>query len=665
MNGTTPPTSANTRSPAKKVVRRRPATTNIFDTATTTRLGLPTAARTNGQVTPGSVAVSNGTPTPPPGANDEVTGFTDPAVLGNQKQYQDYKLVTTKRELLEGLRYHVLDLVDQQQVDIRNTKLFTPPIHLHRRDPRTTIASNRPEDVPEVKDGLNAEQREELSRRKEARKVEREQNLAQIAPAQASRKTAAKLRIKQVYQSTLSEADKRRIQTNYEEKLPWHLEDFDAQHVYVGENQPASSHLHAALVFERSSELFRYVPIEKVYKFAPKKKEVPKMSYEDALRVRRKQEVANHTKWLAGVEDKSEVRRKHNKEQQVARHLYSGANADAKGAGRTGEEADQDFSADELFADDEEGDTNVIKDEDEKLAERRIKEDQLKANYFEVKDEQEYDQEQQESDAEERRRKLGSKKIRKALEKHEHDYNHASDSEYSSSSEESEEERERLEAERRRNLEKGPLVEVSARGGSNANTPSRRLEKKADLLSSGEGRSRKRPGSPNLSDASATDASSRNKKAKTQHLSALQVGSSTGSRAGSPVNVPSSSAPVTLKFRNAAAAGAGSDTDGALSERSRKMKKSKIRDGSSLTHRADSPAVPSRPSSTAPTTSMPSAEEIKDVIRNAAATGGLGVQELIGRVSHPQGMQKDFIQLVKSVARVAEGQNGKKILVLK
>lgn len=599
------------------------------------------------------------------GATDETTGFTDPAVLNNQKQYQDYKLITTKKELLEGLRYHILDLVDRSQVDIRNTKWFTPPIHLHRRDPRSTVAPTKQEDAPEIKDGLNAEQREELNRRKEARKVEREQNLAQIAPAQSTRKMAAKLRIKQVYQSTLSEADKRRIQTNFEEKLPWHLEDFDAQHIYVGENQPASSHLHAALVFERGAELFRYVPIEKVYKFAPKKKEVQTMSYEEALRIRRKQEAANHTKWLAGVEDKSDVRRKHTREQRIARHLYSGANADAKGAGRTGEEADQDFSADELFADDEEGDTNLVKDEDEKLAERRIKEDQLKANYFEVKDEQEYDQEQQESDAEERRRKLGSKKIRKALEKHEHDYNHASDSEYSSSSEESEEERERLEAERRREAEKGQMQDVSARSGSNANTPSRRTEKKSDLLSSGEGRSRKRPGSPNLSDASATDASSRNKKAKTQHLSATQPASSTASRAGSPANVPSSSAPVTLKFRNPSAVGAGSDTDGALSERSRKIKKSKHRDGSSLSYRADSPAVPSRPPSTAPTMSMPSAEEIKDVIRIAAVTGGLGVQELIGRVSHPQGMQKDFIQLVKSVARVAEGQNGKKILVLK
>ena len=49
-------------------------------------------------------------------------------------------------------------------------------------------------------------------------------------------------------------------------------------------------------------------------------------------------------------------------------------------AGRGGEDADFDFDEKEDFADDEEGDLFLEKDDEEKAAERKILEDQKKAN---------------------------------------------------------------------------------------------------------------------------------------------------------------------------------------------------------------------------------------------------------------------------------------------
>ena len=115
-----------------------------------------------------------------------------------------------------------------------------------------------------------------------------------------------------------------------------------------------------------------------------------------------------------------------------AKKLFTGENKTNKFAGRTGEDVDWDNDDDGgLFADDEEGDHFAIKDEDEALAEKRVKEDHLKANLFDIKEEKEYDEEEAEEQKEEEQRKMQSRGYRKLLEKHEHNFNHASDSEYS------------------------------------------------------------------------------------------------------------------------------------------------------------------------------------------------------------------------------------------
>ena len=96
------------------------------------------------------------------------------------------------------------------------------------------------------------------------------------------------------------------------------------------------------------------------------------------------------------------------------------------------------------------------------------------------------------------------------------------------------------------------------------------------MKKSSSSRSLKRPGSPNLSDASGTDASTRKKKHKSKHLASTQP-TPGPSRPMSPANVPpNSSAPQNLDpssaavnkvRRRVAGSNAGSDTDNVLSDR--------------------------------------------------------------------------------------------------
>lgn len=419
------PVNGTSTAPVQKK-RIKKNTTNPFAVARQPGGARPTPIA-NGRPTP----VSRASPTPTVLKPGQYSGFSDPKV----GKYTDYRLVVTKKDLMDGLRHHILHLADNKKnVDIRDQSQFPRPAHLHRRDPLADSAGLLKDEQAEIRDGLTVNEREEQSKKNELRKQEREANLAQIAPTQSSRKGIKQtLRTKQVYHKEYTEEEKRRIQTNYEEKLPWHLEDFDGKHCFVGENQGPSAHRHVAFAYERQdagNAKFRLVPVEKVYEFRPKRKVVQAQTLEE-IEAAMKKKRAIMPEWLERLDQKSVLKKK--EQQSRVGGMYTGAVNNNKYAGRTGEGADMDFDDDELFADDEEGDIVKLEDEDEDLAKKKIKEDQLKANYFEVKDEREFDEEEEAEQREEQARKENFRKIRRALEKHEHDYNHASDSEYSDS----------------------------------------------------------------------------------------------------------------------------------------------------------------------------------------------------------------------------------------
>ncbi len=359
-----------------------------------------------------------------------VSGFSDPNGTVDGVVYHDYKVVTTKRELLNGLRYHVLQFSGDRPIDIRNEADFTRPVRLHRRDPRAIpTEQTRGENGQDIKDGLDVEEREEFDKRKEARRLEREANLAQVAPSfdPGKRSNMIKKKTAQVYNRDYTPEERRKMQSNYEEKLPWHIEDFDNKHCYVGSNQTGSSNIHAAFVFEQSLDAangrFRVFHIEKMYQFKPRKT-FKTMTIEEAENAMKKK--GRDPKWL--IDRKEANLRDAQLEQLSRRNKAFFGSKDDTAAGRGDEAADLDFNMEEDFADDEEGDMFFEKDEDEKLAESRIKEDQLNANIFGIKEETEYDKAEEKERREKEKKKLISKGIKKALEKREKNFDHASDS---------------------------------------------------------------------------------------------------------------------------------------------------------------------------------------------------------------------------------------------
>ena len=372
-----------------------------------------------------SASPSKGSPPP----EERASGFSDPTLAPGT--FRDYKVVTTKRGLLEGLRFHLLQFAGDKEIDIRDESEFTRPVRLHRRDPKSNAQGQVKEEGDEPKDGMDKAEREELNARKEARQKERELNLAQIAPsANAGKKSAPfKKGTQQVYTRDYTAEDRRRIQNNYEEKLPWHLEDFDNKHCFVGSHQSGSSNVHAAFVYEPSVDSatgkFRLLPVEKLYNFKPKRdKIIPEMTIEE-VELAMKKKTGRIPDWLAKQEELRMRERQIEKVEKQSRGLFSGAQRETI-AGRQGEEADFDFEDD--FADDEEGNLFEDKDEDTKVAEKRIKEDQLKANLFDLKEEKEYDMEEELERKQEEIRKKRDKEMNRTLELREKNYNHASDS---------------------------------------------------------------------------------------------------------------------------------------------------------------------------------------------------------------------------------------------
>ena len=435
-NGTDMPHTNGAPQPVKRRVKK--SHTNPF--ATARQPGQ--SARPNGLPTPsqkqnGAPAASRPAPSKmlPALGSDTVSGFTDPAVVGGGSQYTDYKLVATKKDLLEGLRFHLMHM-DDKSVDIRNSSEFAQPAHLHRRDPRFDAQGMIRDDQLDLKDGLNPEEREALKVKNEQRKQERAANLAQIAPTQTARRNVPlKMKTRTVYKADLSVEDKRRIQTNYEEKLPWVLEDFDNKHAFVSENQGPLANRHVAFVLESQPDTkqprFRLVPVEKVYEFKPKRTAPRIGTIEEAETLMKSRK--SLPLFLELQQREQQIKQQRAMKSDSSK-LFVGESKTNKYAGRTGDEADWDNDSDGgLFADDEDGDViRDVKDEDEVAADKKIREDQLKANFFEVKQEQEYDEEEAEELKEEALKKE-NRGIFKILEKHEHNYNHASDSEYSSS----------------------------------------------------------------------------------------------------------------------------------------------------------------------------------------------------------------------------------------
>ncbi|EFW15038.1 hypothetical protein D8B26_004595 [Coccidioides posadasii str. Silveira] len=619
------------------------------------------------------------TPKPPPipSADDmTVNGFSGPLLCQN---YVDFALVTTKRAMKEGLKHHVAKFLSKKNIDPRDESQFTRPVRLQRRDPRATTEPppiERQQNAQKGREGnLTEAEREALEAKKAARAKEREENLAQIAPSASGgpkRTNVPKQRIQQVFKSEMTPEEIAKARVKYEEALPWHLEDFDNKNTWVGKYEAAMSETYAMFVLEQNGKL-RLVPIDKWYKFSGKNP-FKALTIEEAEKYMSKK--IKDPRWFM---EKEQERKQERELADFAkqRKVYTGRVV-SSGVGEGGEGDDMDFEEDR-FADDEE---HVVVEEDEeaKLAEKRIKKDQLKANVFNLRDERDYEAEENQERREKEALKEFGKKVRKALQRREKNYDYSSGSDANPWSEDEntdESEAERIRAEE----EKKEGEKSSAPQTKGTSTPSDR-GKFTDALKKGPTQQmKKRPGSPNVSDASGTDTP--RKKAKNKHIGQplSTTGSKPGSRPMSPAPSTTTSAtqrkqdatkPAGKKRMRSGTGGAGSGSDaergaasGAEVSDSAVAKKLKInppgvssKRGTPAGSRAGSPPVrPSTPATAttaAPVGSFPTHAEVHAAIPPTGISSG----DLLKLFRHRLGDMKTnypkFIAIVKEVGVFAK-----------
>ncbi|KAL5335665.1 hypothetical protein BJX70DRAFT_309694 [Aspergillus crustosus] len=521
----------------------------------------------NGQVRrsfptrPASTTVQTGGINIPQAKSDfAANGFSGPLL---SETYVDYPLVISKRAIKEGLKHHIARFASKKMVDPRDESQFTRPVRLQRRDPRTRL-HDTDTDKGQLGQRLSSEtsnqiddiEREDMEARKVAREKERADNLAQIAPSVGSapkRTNVPKQKTQQVFKTDMTAEEIAKTRIKYEEALPWHMEDFDNKNAWVGNYEAALSETHAVFILESTGKM-TMIPVEKWYRFNAKN-QFKALTIEEAEKFMAKK--IKDPRWFM-EKQQEQAQRKELEQFAKQRKVYAGKQGSPAAEGL--EAGEMDFEEDR-FADDEEHDDLFNEDEDAKAAEKRIKQDQLKANIFDLKDEKEYEQEEQREKREKEARRVLGKKVRKALKKREKNYDYSSGSDanpYTDEESSDETDTEKPKEDEQRKAEEEKSKNGSANLPKGNTTPSGRPKHADSSKRVALSASRKRLGSPNASDASGTDTS--RKKGKDKYSSS-QTLNQHGSRPISPVT---SSIPASKKrVRNTFGAGFTSDVDGA------------------------------------------------------------------------------------------------------
>lgn len=431
-----PRNSANPMVPRKKPIARPPAPPKTAASLKATGVPHPASAMKLKQ------------PTQPPNPAQRFEdlrskhgGWSQPLPPGGYEA----PLYVTKKELKEGYRFHVMRFapqirgIKQTEIDPTNQEHFPRPVTLQRRDPRQPPPGREvKEEQPIEQPPVNNEEAERLAQAKAQRDAQRAIDDAKKAPVlkdaerkrqqqknKDERKTAT-----QIHYQARTEKQKKEAEIRYEEALPWHMEDADGKHIWVGQYEAPLSNLKVALVPYPETGGYRMVPLEKWYKFAPKRGAFQHMSIEDAEKIMGKK--AAPTRWAVRDSERNKVA----SAREESRRLMYGPTA-VKQESSTFQQAsrrekmehdDLDVSGDEFQDDDETAGYEPERDEDSKDSKDRVRREQLAANLFGDADEKEVEKEETELQKEEEARKLLGKDLKKVLRKRDKQFQYDSDS---------------------------------------------------------------------------------------------------------------------------------------------------------------------------------------------------------------------------------------------
>ncbi|KAI9686964.1 MAG: hypothetical protein M1822_002717 [Bathelium mastoideum] len=642
----------------------------------------------------------NGVPHAPPRPR---TTTPQPAIASDTTDKEEdlgpptvtYPVVTTKRALLEGIRYHAMRLHARgNTVDIYDESQFTRPIRLHRRNPRIQSGEQNAQDG-DAEDNDEEPDRKLEEQRKAERQAIREANQAQIAPnvKENPKKRQFGKKVEQVYRSHDNFEANKRSQLRYEETMPWHLEDFDNKNCWIGSYEAPMSESFVVFVPEQAK--FRMIPVEKWYKFSQKAKFKVLTAEEAEARMAKG---VSEPKFVreAKIRAKQEELLKNNKPSRFL--VRKGERGERPGR----READDDDERGEILADENDLDYNMKEDfqddeenplfddeEVEKEAEQKISREQKEANIFkDIKEEKDYDEEEAKEQLEKeelRRKERAMEKALRKAEKRKIEPNGENADIESSGSSDSEldleklrkrdnqrfrEAREREKAAEASKQTEGKSSKPGSGRGSGANTPktsntpSGRPSKHPGPDRIASSSNLKRPGSPGLSETDGNESSrKKHKKKHDKHLAITAPVTAPNSRPMSP-DIGTDNEGRKRKVRPA---GSGSDTETDGQRKKLKLKLNKSPD----TSRAGSPTAPvsagavptsaggSRAGSPAltPARPLPTAEEIRAIV----PASGISMTEVVSKFRAnltDKEKKAAFIRLVTAHVRMQKTPGG-------
>ena len=343
--------------------------------------------------------------------------------------------MTTKKALLDGIRYHLMKFsqtkLGDSPVDPTDQEEFARPVTLHRRDARQPppgrMVKEEPAELPPV-DEKEVERLAQIKLQKEAQRAIDQAKIAPVTKDTAPKKQKKQKEDKPTFnKAPKTEAGKKEADLRYEEALPWHLEDADGKNVWVGTYIAALSELHVAFMIDKS--VFRMIPLEKCYRFTAKPPFKPFSIDQVEAFMNRKVDVG---RWVmkddekrAGAEDLEATRRA-----LYGRGRMVKTESDTFRAASRSEKMEHDeldVSGDEFQDDDETPNFERNDDEETKESSNRIRREQLGANLFGEGDEQEVDKELQAELREELERRKYGKATKKALIKRDQEVIYESD----------------------------------------------------------------------------------------------------------------------------------------------------------------------------------------------------------------------------------------------
>lgn len=403
--------------------------------------GFSPSSSFNGDATgrPSPSAASNGNTPNSNGNTPNINGSRSP-VVKKEAKWQDIPLKCCTKAELDDIRYHILRFQTKQDVDINNN--FTKPVRMHRKDPRNIQFQLTREEIDRRKrdqearkletdraqeDEADSQAADEVDAASDAAK-RNQADMSQVAPDGGARKPKKNVFKRKTKQINLMAEEKRKLR--YEEYYPWVLEDYSGKNVFVGNYEAGSSDTqHVLFVFDKDG--FKMVPAEKVYKFTPRNKYAT-LTLEEAEAKMEKN--ATTPRWL--------MKHMHDNSSSEGatpdmrfRHASTNGNAVVGGSssrGRrmrtvTGGETNDrdsdhdDIDFDEEFADDEEAPIMDGDEEENKLSEKKIKREMMKAAHFDGQSDADMEEDDDLNDLfeTEKSRKVDKegKKLRKVLNK--------------------------------------------------------------------------------------------------------------------------------------------------------------------------------------------------------------------------------------------------------